>query len=214
LIRDEAASDRQPKWRGPERRAVEREPGEKYSESVARRVRRMKMEQFWSRGKIAGLTVVAAVAVVIGAFLVNPDRVKARTPASQASVTPVAVKAPKTSYTDNVLYTDHYLETMRDSRFRKLWSEELGRAIARDWKLEKDLAGPVVAKETALIEDLARLKAKLSGENGADAIVQMRARESAFQKDLAGLFKNRQSVDRFLKFKHSFYMRHGRSSRQ
>lgn len=200
---------------GGDRRAVEREPGEKYSESVAKRHKRLKRSRFWTRGRIASASATAAVAFLACALMLNRESLNhARVPASSATVTPVASKLVKTNYTDNVLYTEKYLETMRSADFRKLWNQELSKTLAGEWKLDRAVAEPVMAKELALIEELARLKAKMSSEAGGDAIAQMRARELAFQRDLTELLKDRGTVDRFLKFKQSFYMRHGRPSRQ
>lgn len=113
----------------------------------------------------------------------------------------------RASYTDNVLYLENYAEAEQNMDFRKRWLEELNHVATTDWKMDQWSMAPVSAKEQVLIQDLSRIKDGLTTDREQEGIGQMRSREAAFQHDLEVIFKNKASVDRFLKFKRGFYMR-------
>ena len=62
-------------------------------------------------------------------------------------------------------------------------------------------------EEKILIQDLEKIKLSFKPETEQDGLEKMKAREAKFLKDLEVVFKNRANVDRFLKFKRSFYQR-------
>lgn len=183
---------------------------------VKRESRRNRRNRIWSQQQIiAGCVIVVCALGSAWIFSrMNIRRVdKARVPASQQPPVPSArvaapapVKGYRGSYTDNILYTDKYLENERNLDFRKSWLRELGRAVTSEWKMDGGMVASALAKEAALIDDLERLKG-----NGpkAENIQLMRAREAAFQKDLAEVFRDRAAVDKFFKLKRSFYVRQG-----
>ena len=111
------------------------------------------------------------------------------------------------TYTDNVLYLQSYVEAEQNSDFHRKWSSELGRVAAQEWKMDPFVTGSVLNKEQILIQDLNRIRGNIHTDTEQEGISQMRSREALFLKDLEATFKNRSAVERFLKFKRSFYMR-------
>ncbi len=120
---------------------------------------------------------------------------------------PKLTRKYRASYTENVLYLENYVAAEQNARFRSRWLAELGRVAVNDWKLDQGLLSSLSFKEQTLIQDLNRIRNGMTIEKEQEGINQMRVRETLFQRDLESFFKSRASVDRFLKFKRSFYIR-------
>ena len=164
---------------------------------------------------LAGLFVLLLLLWAGNSYLRKPgrDTLSRREATPEPARQPAARFEPKqsrkyrASYTDNVLFLENYVDAEQNADFRKRWVSELNKAAVGDWKMNESAMAPLVAKEQSLIQDLNRIKNGITTDRERDGVNQMRARETAFQHDLDGIFKKRTSVDRFLKFKRDFYVR-------
>lgn len=114
----------------------------------------------------------------------------------------------KKSYTDNVLYTQSYIETEYNPDIRKRWTAELQKAARSEWHVSDKTIAVITAKESQLILDLQKIKSETKAPNGLDGVSLMRSRESTFKKELLALLNNQsQLVERYSRLKRAFFAR-------
>lgn len=113
----------------------------------------------------------------------------------------------RSSYTENVLYLENYVASEENQDFRKKWESELNKIAGNEWKIDSWIIGPLGRDEQLLVQDLNRIKEGTSPDREKEGIEKMHAREGKFMLELDGIFKSRSAVERFLKFKRSFYQR-------
>ncbi|MGZ3721936.1 MAG: FHA domain-containing protein [Bdellovibrionales bacterium] len=135
---------------------------------------------------------------------VEPDR-KAEHTARKYD--PKKSKKYRSSYTENVLYLENYVAAEENAEFRKQWMTELNRVASNDWKVDTWSISPIGVLEQNLVQDLEHIKTTINPDKEQEGIEKMHAREGKFLKDLDAVFKTHANVERFLKFKRSFYQR-------
>ncbi len=113
----------------------------------------------------------------------------------------------RANYSDNVLYLENYVGAEQNPGWRNLWQAELNKVAVGDWKIANFPTVDVVTKEKSLINDLVQIKDTIATDQVQKGVDEMRAREAKFMHELDGLLKGPAGVERFLKFKHSFYSR-------
>jgi hypothetical protein len=185
-----------------------------YDPKDAKRVR-----TYWKNFAMAISGMVVASGAVFFAWNFTAKRNAARTIASAESPAPqvapverphfVAPTTPefKRTYTDNVLYTTNFGQIELSAGYRRSWILELNKVGVSDWKLSENVIVPLVAKEMNLVQDLVRLRSGILAEQQKDGIARLRAREAQFQNDLRAMLKSKDLVDRFYKFKKSFFQK-------
>jgi hypothetical protein len=131
-----------------------------------------------------------------------------RTPATPTRYIPKQNRKYRTTYTDNVLYFESYVDAEQNPEFHKLWLSEFKQVANTDWKLSDPDWKAVVAKEESLIRDLAIQANSLTVEHEAEGKEKMRLREAGFIREIEGHFKGRASVEKFLAFKRSFFAKY------
>jgi len=117
---------------------------------------------------------------------------------------PAQTKDYKKTYTENILFTENYLNRELSSSWRRKWLADLNKAAKADWKLEERVISELASKENALLQDLSHMRAQLRSEAG---IRDMRAREDKFVREVQSLLGTRTATERFFKLKRSFHSR-------
>jgi hypothetical protein len=114
------------------------------------------------------------------------------------------------SYAENMLFTLKFEDAELNVDFRRKWIAELTRAAA-SWKVDGQTVSAFLGREMQLILDLRRLKEKVKSETAErEILARMRQRENLFLKEIEDILKNKQNVDKFLKYKRSFFTRNSR----
>lgn len=116
-------------------------------------------------------------------------------------------KAYRRTYAENMLYNLNFEAAEMNADFRRKWIDDLTKA-ARSWKVDERAVATLVGKEMQFILDLRRMKEGVKSENAErEILLMMRQRESTFLKDVELVLKNKQNIDKFLKYKRSFFTR-------
>lgn len=179
---------------------------------------RITADPFANRTVMIGAAIVCLLAL---GWLVKPyiGRSAVRNIASQPGVQTKPVPAPavpryqprqtrvfKSTYTENVLYTENYTDTEMNADFRQRWMADFAKAARAD-NIDDKIISAVASKELQLIQDLQRLRDAIQPQQEAQGIVQMKAREAAFKKDLLTLLKTPQQVEKYQRLKRGFLTR-------
>ncbi len=112
----------------------------------------------------------------------------------------------KDTYTDNVLYTRHYVTVELDPQFRQRWILGLSDHLLLKLNLKEDVLVPFIAKESTLIQELSQLKESIHPQLVEEGIQGMREVESRFVSEIKPLFKTNRQYNEFVKFKKEFFM--------
>jgi hypothetical protein len=113
----------------------------------------------------------------------------------------------RSTYSENVLYLENYVNTETGQEMRRRWAQEVNKAAISEWKLDAQLMPHLLLQEKILVEDLERIRMTTPATREQEVLERMRARESAFMQELNGVFKNRAGVDRYLRLKRSFLLK-------
>ena len=89
----------------------------------------------------------------------------------------------KPTYTENILYTNHYLDFENNDQYRNQWIVEIKEYLIQKAKLIDDRADEILSKEGALIAALSA--EKIDGRNPEMGINKMNEIESEFNQLLA-----------------------------
>ena len=206
-------------------------PIEKKSSKESTSVRKKRPPSFW-QGKpwmlpAGGLALVLVVGLVAWRFMPasrarGAMSVMASTSGPLPATTPNPQGAPgmptgmpmaksrvfKASYTENVLFTENFVESELNSTWRKRWLADFTKAARADLKLDDRAVAAIANKEQTLVRDLQRLRDTMSPQRQQEQMAAMKAREAVFQKELLALLKNQpQMLDKYKRLKSGFYSR-------
>lgn len=179
-----------------------------------------KVKKFWQRmGGVAALIV----ALVIGHISypqwpkalmdsLRPDKsaidvVKEEMQAEQEKNTfkPNLTENFKESYTENILYTNGYLEKERNPEYHDLWIKELNKFVIDDLNLKEEVTVNLVAAESVLLQQLEEQRGKITNKQLKEGIKKLEDIESVSMNKFTDLLKSDANVEKYLKFKGSFY---------
>lgn len=186
-----------------------------------------KHKKFWKRFAVVGAAVIASVAYIasnpnqisesaqsIGESVKNLDLENKQKAAEllekirqQSIYKPEQTPLFKDTYTDNVLYTTHYLEFENDEQFRNQWIVSIKEYLMVEGKLLDDKADEIISKEGSLIVGLSQEMLSIDARNAEKGISRMREKENAYT-ELLTRSMNDETRKGFREKKQSFYERY------
>lgn len=111
----------------------------------------------------------------------------------------------KDTYTDNVLYTNHYLDFEKDDQYRSQWIVSIKEYLIQEAKLIDDKADEIISKEGSLI--IALSSETIDGRNPERGIMRMREKETTYMQLIAAsLSEDKKKI--FFEKKKSFFERY------
>lgn len=111
----------------------------------------------------------------------------------------------KSSYTDNILYTNQYLEFEHDDEYRSQWIVSTKEFLIQEAKLIDDKADELLSKEGTLI--IALSSENIDGQRPEKGISRMNETEAEFNKFLAQNL-NPEKIRLLMEKKQAFYERY------
>jgi len=166
-----------------------------------------KHKKFWIRFALVSSIILTA----IGYFLYNPKSIskgaesiteivndfdletKKAHSERMAQMKKASIYSPtkddvfKPSYTDNILYTNRYLEFERDDQYRSQWIVSTKEFLIQEVKLLDDKADEILSKEGTLIITLA--SENIDGQRPEKGIGRMNDKEAEYNQYLAQYLK-------------------------
>ncbi len=116
-------------------------------------------------------------------------------------------KEYKETYTDNVIYTEGYLEVVQSLDYQNKWTIEVRNFLIK-LELNEDKVLKILPIEGNLVKDLVELKEQLKYSRLAPGIGKMKALEEDAMETLRKLFDAEIEFKSFLKHKKIFYQRY------
>ena len=112
----------------------------------------------------------------------------------------------KPTYTDNILFTESFIDTVTSPIFQKEWVVQLNKFIVNDLKLSENAIVMFISKETRLIYELFELRTKIKPENAPRDIEKMKKLELQYEAELISILGNKkENYRKFALFRQEFY---------
>ncbi|OFZ51978.1 MAG: hypothetical protein A2577_13340 [Bdellovibrionales bacterium RIFOXYD1_FULL_36_51] len=112
----------------------------------------------------------------------------------------------KPTYTDNILFTEAFIDTVTSPVFQKEWVIELNKFIVNDLGLSENAIVSFIAKETRLIYELFEIRTKIKPENAQREIDKMKKLELQYEAELISILGNKKdNYRKFAHFRQQFY---------
>ena len=112
----------------------------------------------------------------------------------------------KPTYTDNILFTESFIDTVTSPIFQKEWVVELNKFIVNDLRLSENAIVMFISKETRLIYELFELRTRIKPENSQRDIEKMKTLELQYEAELISILGNKkENYRKFAQFRQEFY---------
>ncbi|MEZ4744328.1 MAG: hypothetical protein R3B45_18070, partial [Bdellovibrionota bacterium] len=119
---------------------------------------------------------------------------------------PDMTKTYKSTYTDNIIFTQDYIHTMtKDENFQKKWTKELNAFFKDTLDLDERVTVKFMVIEDALIKKLISMRISIKPATKHSAILNMRKEEALAIKNMKKLMKGTKNYIRFATFRKKFY---------
>ena len=118
----------------------------------------------------------------------------------------------KPTYTDNILFTESFIDTVTSPVFQKEWVIQLNKFIINDLSLSENAIVSFIAKETRLIYELFELRTRIKPENAQRDIEKMKRLELQYEADLINILGGKKdNYRKFAQFRQDFYIKFKKS---
>ena len=111
----------------------------------------------------------------------------------------------KQTYTDNIIYTEGYLNFEEDKAIRKRWIVSLNEFLVEKMGLSDNAVVELVGKEVSLIKRLRDMRLDIDARYQLSAIGKMRGIETEFVSEMKDILGSEKAVARFFGFKKDFF---------
>ncbi len=111
----------------------------------------------------------------------------------------------KTTYVDNVIYTDGFIEKYQSDDFQDALLQGLSPYMLRMWRLDEDKVIQLLSMSTATVKQLAEKKDHIHPDFVPQSIEKMRAFEKEAQGKMIALLGSQVRLESFKKFESQFY---------
>jgi hypothetical protein len=118
------------------------------------------------------------------------------------------------NYTDNILYTEGFIEMKEDIESQKVWTLGLNKFFQTDLGLTEKAIVQFGSAEGRMIRDLVEQRKGIVPQNSVGGIQKMRETEAAFVKEMKSIVRTDANWQKYLGFQRDFYLKYTESFAQ
>lgn len=111
----------------------------------------------------------------------------------------------KETLTDNVLYTENFVETWLSDRFRNQWAVKLDELIVLELELSEAALMNYIRAETRLVRELAELRRIITNVNKDEQVASMKDLESRYYFQFLDILEGQENLNRVERAQEIFF---------
>lgn len=111
----------------------------------------------------------------------------------------------KSSFTDNVIYTKDFIQTIEDEKFQNNWILKVHDYLVKDLELSEDMAINYISSEGALIKELSEIRKELHPQFLNQGIEKMKSLEETQLGWLKEKITNPETLEKFSNFRKEYF---------
>jgi polyhydroxyalkanoate synthesis regulator phasin len=115
------------------------------------------------------------------------------------------------SYTDNILYTEGFIEMKEDIEAQKAWTLGLNKFFQSDLGLTEKAIVQFGSAEGRMMRELLELRKMILPANSANGIAKMRETEAGYIKEIKFVMRTDSNWQRYVEYQREFYQRYTQS---